>query len=551
MKPSRVNVYIYTRVSTLMQVDGYSLDAQKTRMKAFANYNNFNIVANYEDAGVSGKSIENRKQFNQMLDDIKAGKDNVSYVLVYKLSRFARNAADVLHCLQMMQDYGVNLICVEDGIDSSKDSGKLMISVLSAVAEIERENINVQTMAGRLQKAKEGKWNGGPAPYGYKLVNGKLVINEEEAYAIRTIFEQYAKQHNYSWSLANYLEMHNIKKIPRSTLSSSQFSSSSILRIIKNPVYCGKIAYGRSKTVKVLGTRNEYKRRKNEDYLLVQGEHQAIISEELWLAAQAKLEEQSEKYKQYNRNKKAHVHLLSNIVKCPVCKKGLLGNKNIKRKKDGSFYKATYYYGCKHKKQANKMCNFRHQIRADLLEKAVEELIIKFVTNEHFIKELKERINLRIDFNNITDEIKTFKERLRKRTLVKQKLLEDIDDLDPEAKHYAIKKHDLELRLENIYDELAEITQSLSSLSSQEEAVQKEKLNFQSVYNILIKFNELYNVMSDIERKQLVALLISKIEVYPERQANGQWLKSITFKFPIPGLDKATNVESVVLMSRV
>ena len=71
-----------------------------------------------------------------------------------------RNAADVLATLQVMQDFGVNLICVEDGIDSSKDAGKLMISVLSAVAEIERENIRVQTMEGRMQKAREGKWNG-------------------------------------------------------------------------------------------------------------------------------------------------------------------------------------------------------------------------------------------------------------------------------------------------------------------------------------------------------------------------------------------------------
>ena len=70
------------------------------------------------------------------------------------LSRFGRNAADVLYSLQLMQDFGVNLICVEDGIDSSKDADKLMISVLSAVAEIERENIRVQTMAGREQKAR-------------------------------------------------------------------------------------------------------------------------------------------------------------------------------------------------------------------------------------------------------------------------------------------------------------------------------------------------------------------------------------------------------------
>ena len=183
MKKERIKVYIYTRVSTAMQIDGYSLDAQKSRMKAYAEFNDYEIVGEYEDAGKSGKSIEGRVEFNRMMEDIKSGKDGVSYVLVFKLSRFGRNAADVLSTLQVMQDFGVNLICVEDGIDSSKDAGKLMISVLSAVAEIERENIRVQTMEGRIQKAREGKWNGGFAPYGYKLEKGQLFINEEEVCA--------------------------------------------------------------------------------------------------------------------------------------------------------------------------------------------------------------------------------------------------------------------------------------------------------------------------------------------------------------------------------
>lgn len=157
MNKEKIKVYIYTRVSTVMQIDGYSLDAQKAKMRAFAEYNDYEIVREYEDAGKSGRSIEGRIQFRQMIEDIKNDKDGISYVLVYKLSRFGRNAADVLNTLQIMQDYGVNLICVEDGIDSSKDAGKLIISVLSAVAEIEKDNIRIQTMEGRMQKAREGK----------------------------------------------------------------------------------------------------------------------------------------------------------------------------------------------------------------------------------------------------------------------------------------------------------------------------------------------------------------------------------------------------------
>ena len=74
------------------------------------------IVGEYSDEGFSGKNIQGRLEFQRMLSDIQQGKDDISFVLVFKLSRFGRNAADVLNSLQLMQDFGVNLICVEDEI---------------------------------------------------------------------------------------------------------------------------------------------------------------------------------------------------------------------------------------------------------------------------------------------------------------------------------------------------------------------------------------------------------------------------------------------------
>ena len=331
MSKEKIKVYLYTRVSTNMQMDGYSLDAQKTKMKAFCDYNEYEIAGEYEDAGKSGKSIEGRVSFNQMMEDIKSGKDGVSYVLVFKLSRFGRNAADVLATLQVMQDFGVNLICVEDGIDSSKDAGKLMISVLSAVAEIERENIRVQTMEGRMQKAREGKWNGGFAPYGYALIDGKLVVNEEEAVAIRTIFDQYVNTDLGVNGIAKYLENHGIHKIARQNGKNPLFDAALIRRIIQNPVYSGKISYGRRRTEKVHGTRNEYRQVKKDDYLLVDGLHKALVSEEVWEQAQVKVAAQAKKYEKVNRDKKEKIHLLSGILKCPVCGAGMYGNKAIKK----------------------------------------------------------------------------------------------------------------------------------------------------------------------------------------------------------------------------
>ena len=92
---------LYPRVSTEMQVDGYSLEGQKNGLKRFADREEMEIVGIYEDAGKSGKSIEGRPAFKKMLSDIGNGLE-IDYILVYKLSRFGRNAADVISSLQLI-----------------------------------------------------------------------------------------------------------------------------------------------------------------------------------------------------------------------------------------------------------------------------------------------------------------------------------------------------------------------------------------------------------------------------------------------------------------
>lgn len=278
--------YIYTRVSTAMQVDGFSLDAQKEKLKKYADYQDMVVVREFSDEGKSGKNVDGRPQFKEMLELIEAGTDDIDYVLVFKLSRFGRNAADVLSSLQKMQDFGVNLICVEDGIDSSKDAGKLMISVLSAVAEIERDNILVQTMEGRKQKAREGKWNGGFAPYGYKLVDGSLFIAEDEVEVIKIIFDKYINTTMGVAAIAAFLNESGYVKKKRQNNTIDGFAASFVKGVIDNPVYCGKLAYGRRKTEKVQGKRNEFHVVKQDEFMVVDGEHEAIISAEEWKAAQ-------------------------------------------------------------------------------------------------------------------------------------------------------------------------------------------------------------------------------------------------------------------------
>ena len=558
MAKDKTKVYIYTRVSTTIQIEGYSLDAQKARMKAFAEYNDYEIVGEYEDAGKSGKSIEGRAEFNKMLEDIKSGKDGVSFVLVFKLSRFGRNAADVLSTLQVMQDFGVNLVCVEDGIDSSKDAGKLMISVLSAVAEIERENIRVQTMEGRIQKAREGKWNGGFAPYGYKLENGQLIINEEEAKAIRVIFDRYVHTTTGANGLAKYLANHGIYKIKRQNGKSPLFNAALIRKIIKNPVYCGKIAYGRRRTEKVHGTRNEYKLVEQDDYLLVDGLHEAIVPEELWHEAQVKAVAQAKKYERIDRGNETKIHLLSGIVKCPICGAGMYGNKSIKHKPDGSKYKDFYYYGCKHRTMTRgHKCDYKKQIHEELLDNAVAEVITRLVSNPKFAAMMQTKINMQVDTTVIEQEIETYEKQLRQSYAVKSKLMEEIDSLNPDDKHYVKRKSDLDARLYKMYDKIEGIENQLTAARAKKMAIEADKLTADNIYKVLIYFDKLYSAMDDLEKRQLMETLISEVQVYEERQPNGQWLKSIKFKLPIIeedmdlSLDSNNRIETVVLMSRV
>lgn len=553
-----VNVYLYSRVSTIMQTEGYSLEAQKNRMRAYAEFQNFNIVGEYEDAGASGKSIEDRTAFNQMIQDIQDDKDSVSYVLVYKLSRFARNAADVLSTLQIMQDFGINLICVDDGIDSSKDSGKLMISVLSAVAEIERENIRTQTMAGRIQKAKEGKWNGGFAPYGYKLINGELVVNEEEAETIRMIYDLYVNTSMGSTGVEKHLRKKGIHKIIRQNGSKPYFYAELIRKILKNPVYSGKIAYGRRKLEKIHGTRNKYHVVEQDKYIVVDGIHEPIIDVDTWNKAQIKLQAQSEKHRSITKRENQKIHLLSGLLKCPICGQGLLGNKSIKRKKDGSKYKDFYYYGCKHRKLLpdGSKCTFRKQINEEIIDKAVAKVISNVVNKKEFKEKFLSKIDLEITSDSIVDEIEQEEKRHRQYLNTKKKILEEINEIDLDDKHFERRKEDLETRLYLIYDKLEEIESKLISLNAKKNALEEKQVTAENIYGLLLSFDKIFDKLSELEKRKLVIHLIDEIHIYEERQDNGQWLKDISFKFPIVkdntliSLDSENRVECVVWMTK-
>ena len=529
---SALKCYLYTRVSTSIQVDGYSLDAQKERLKRYAEFREMAIVGEYSDEGKSGKSIEGRSDFLQMMNNIESGKDKVDYVLVFKLSRFGRNAADVLNSLQLMQDFGVNLICVEDGIDSSKDSGKLMISVLSAVAEIERENILVQTMEGRKQKAREGKWNGGFAPYGYQLVNSELLIAEDEVEIIQLIYDKFIHTNMGVNGVASYLNQHGYKKKQRQNNTLDFFSNSFVKGVLDNPIYCGKLAFGRRKTEKVVGTRNDYHIVKQSSYMVHDGVHQEIISEADWTQAQQKRQSNSSRWEK--THSLDHENILSGILRCPICGSPMYGNVNRKRKADGTQYKDYFYYSCKHRAKVDgHLCTYRHQWGQEKVNDAVAEVIKKLVQNPKFETAIRKKIGSRIDTVELETEMSSLQKQLHQLLGAKSKLGQQMDILDIHDRFYDRKYQDMQDRLNALYEDMDSLEEKIAEVQSRIQNIQEQKISGDNVYQFLLFFDKLYDRFTDAEKKEFLNSFVERIDIYEQEQPDGRFLKHIKFRFPV------------------
>jgi len=552
--------YIYIRVSTTMQVDGYSLEAQKERLMKFAEFQEMEVVREYCDAGKSGKSITGRPEFQRMLQDVSEERDGVAFILVFKLSRFGRNAADVLNSLQFIQDYGVNLICVEDGIDSSKDSGKLTITVLSAVAEIERENILVQTMEGRKQKAREGKWNGGQAPFGYDLdsKNSTLVVNEEEAEIVRIIYDKFVHTDMGADAICNYLNQRGYTKKKVRGHELNYFARGLIMKILDNPVYTGKIAYGKNVTEKVKGTRDEYRRVKTDDYLLADRLHEAIVDEETWEAAREKRKRTGVRF--VKTHSLEHEHILTGLIRCPLCGGGMSGTVQRRQNKKTGEYKDTFYYRCHHRKKVDgKICDYKPMLNQKVFNAEVEEFIRYMVAGDEFRKFVQEKLEEKVDVSALETEREQLQKQLQQVVGAKNKLLVMLDTLDAGDKHYARKFQDMQDRLDNLYDRISGFENEIADVEEKIKAAYGRQISEKQLYQILQKFDILYAEISDIEKKEFMQLFIDAIELYSEKMDDGRIIRQIDLAFPVyyEGFEgeairllNENTVETVVLLQR-
>lgn len=235
----------YIRVSTLAQAgeDRYGIGEQRKVIEQYAMDNGYDVVQWLVDGGVSGVK-EERPEFDKLLyGDASEG---IDAVLIAKSDRLARDIKLYYYFLMLLDKKGIELIsCTEPIVNDDSGLGNVYRSLMLFVAEQERKNIMMRTMAGRRGKARNGGWAGGTIPYGYTSENKKLVVNPDEAKAVRMIF--YLREDGKSLpQIVTYLTDHGMK-----TRKGTYFSIAHINRILHGELfYRGYYSWAGSTPVK-------------------------------------------------------------------------------------------------------------------------------------------------------------------------------------------------------------------------------------------------------------------------------------------------------------
>ena len=564
--------YTYLRVSTEKQVDGYSIDAQRKNVQKLADLKDFDIVQEYVDAGFSGADVQNRPAFTQMMKDIENEKDGIQYVLSFKLSRLGRNAIDTLESLRKMQEHGVNILTDDGAVDSSSAYGNFFILIMSGLAEMERENILAQTFAGRVEKARQGRYNGGQAPYGYRIKpaankneKGILEINEEEAPLIRLIFDRYVYHEKGDGRVAEYLVTHGYNKALRENGKLVFIDESFVGKVIRNEVYCGQMVYGKRKNVKnpKTGKVSTHLREESEWYRS-DGLHEAIISQELFDKAQAIRKKNTHNQpKVFDPN---HAAVFSGILVCPECGSPMHGVGGMgKVKLDGKHGGGQYYYSCSNhrRRRGEYRCPYSKGWRQDRIDAEMSNIIVNISRNEQFRKEMNERLGRAIDTSEFEAQAENINKQIRNKTMTLKRKMTAIDNFDWDVENADTLYDALNADYIRLQGDVLTLEKSLEEVNNTLENIRGQELTKDHALAFISNLGKTYDKMSEVEKKEVVRWFIERVEIYPEEQEDGRVIKSVTFRFPLDkngtktfpvsstiGQTTAANVETVVLMSR-
>ena len=261
--------------------------------------------------------------------------------------------------------------------------------------------------------------------------------------------------------------------------------------------------------------------------------------------------------KQPSKIGKDRSHLLTGILKCPLCGSSMYTNKHAWTNKDGT-YKEVYYYICgRNKQERGHHCDYKASLRKTDIEPLVIEAVKELVSDKYFAKEIEKRIGVQTDTTAIDKELANYESKLKEVDLNKARLEREIDNLPIDARFRERKIHDMTLRLDGLYDTIVELEERIEDAKLRKSSIEMETITLDNIYKLMLNFGKLYDIISDEEKKSLITYLIKEIQIYPNGESEMP-LKSIEFNFPIYRdgqevrrllWEKGNTVESIVLLS--
>jgi DNA invertase Pin-like site-specific DNA recombinase len=263
---AKVRCAIYTRKSTEegLEQDFNSLDAQREACEAYIRSQRglgwVSLAATYDDGGISGGTMD-RPALKKLLADIEARR--VDLVVVYKVDRLTRSLADFGKIVEVFDAHGASFVSVTQQFNTTTSMGRLTLNMLLSFAQFEREVTGERIRDKIAASKKKGMWMGGPPPLGYDVRERMLVVIEEEAKTVRTLFRLYLELGTVKKLLAEANQRRFVTKLrPQAggtTVGGQPFTRGHLHQLLRNPLYAGKVAHNGE---------------------LYPGQHQAIIDAE-------------------------------------------------------------------------------------------------------------------------------------------------------------------------------------------------------------------------------------------------------------------------------
>ncbi|WP_430885239.1 recombinase family protein [Fusibacter sp. JL216-2] len=491
-RESLVRVAPYCRVSKSTEEQLTSFSNQKSHYeRLISNKDEWKLVRIYADEGISGTKTANRHEFNRMFEDAMNGK--IDLIITKSISRFARNVVDTITYVRALKDRGVRIIFENENIDTMAMEGELMLTILSAVAQMYVENLSESVNWSLKKKMEKGELVGfsGCLGYDYDTENQKIIINEKEAKIVRLIFSRYLGGAG-CYTIANEL-----KKIGYKTKKgSSRWHESTVRAILKNEKYCGDVLQGKTFTTDALSHNRVINKGQKSQYM-VRNNHEPIIEREVFNEA-AKIMEDRRKAQNLNGQRQRHSqkYAFSKKISCGYC-----GSSYIRRKHHSSSKYEHYSWTCiKPSKGFRRECPHSKSVREDIIEQAFIECFNILLSESDdviasFLKTVEESLK-NVDHSkklkSLNHEISKVKDKMD--NLVKLKIESKIN-----IEVYEKNNSELEMELDALNKQREKLENYISENASISDRIKK--------FSVLLKNNKL---MSEFDR-EIFETIISNI----------------------------------------